>query len=322
MENRELMRLIQGTTEFKLKEKSAVAIGKFDGIHLGHQKLLKQIIEWKKEGFQAVIFTFDPPPSVFFEQTTKKELTTQEEKRKLFEDMGIDVLIEFPLNRNTAATTPVHFIEQILVERINAKRIAAGTDLSFGYRGAGNCELLIREAKHYDYQVKVIEKVCLEGKEISSTYVRQEVESGNMELVTTLLGNPYRIQGTVKEGQQLGRTIDMPTVNLLPVSDKLLPPRGVYFSYVYYNGRKLQGVTNIGCRPTVSSNEIISVETYIYAFNEVIYGKHIVVELLHYRRPEMKFHGVQELKEQMQKDKEAGEFYFTQKLQDGGFKQE
>lgn len=304
------MKLIQGTMKFRLDRDSAVAIGKFDGVHLGHQKLLKQILDWKKEGLQAVIFTFDPPPAVFFEQTTKKELTTQVEKRKMFEQMGIDVLIEFPLNRNTAATKPINFIEQILVDKIRAKRIAAGTDLSFGYRGAGNCELLQRKAEQYGYQVKIIDKVCLNGKEISSTYVREEVEKGEMELVTSLLGSPYTVHGIVQHGQQLGRTIDMPTVNLLPIADKLLPPKGVYFSYLYLRGRKLQGVTNIGCRPTVNSNDVISVETYVYDFDEDIYGEDIAVELLHYRRPEMKFTNVDALKKQMQQDREAGSTYF------------
>jgi len=304
------MKLIQGTTKFKLDRDSAVAIGKFDGVHLGHQKLLQQILNWKKEGLQAVIFTFDPPPAVFFQQTTKKELTTQSEKRKMFEQMGIDVLIEFPLNMNTAATKPINFIEQILVEKIRAKRIAAGTDLSFGYRGAGNCELLQSKAETYGYQVKIIDKVCLNGKEISSTYVRDEVEKGDMERVASLLGSPYTVHGIVQHGQKLGRTIDMPTVNLLPIADKLLPPRGVYFSYLYYGERKLYGVTNIGCRPTVSTNEIISVETYIYDFDEEIYGEDIVVALLHFRRPEMRFSDVEELKKQMQQDKEAGRKYF------------
>ena len=304
------MKLIQGTTEFELDKDSAVAIGKFDGVHRGHQKLLKQILDWKKEGLQAVIFTFDPPPAVFFEQTTKKELTTQIEKRKLFEQMGIDVLIEFPLNMNTAATKPVNFIQQILVGKIKAKKIAAGTDLSFGYRGAGNCELLQDYAERYGYQVKIIDKVRLDGREISSTYVREEVEKGNMELVSSLMGGPYTVHGIVQHGQRLGRTIDMPTVNLLPIADKLLPPRGVYFSYLYYGNRKLYGVTNIGCRPTVSSNEVISVETYIYDFDEEIYGEEVIVALLHYRRPEMKFADVEELKQQMQQDREAGQEYF------------
>ncbi|MDD2971752.1 MAG: bifunctional riboflavin kinase/FAD synthetase [Lachnospiraceae bacterium] len=305
------MKLIQGTTEFELDRESAVAIGKFDGVHLGHQKLLQQILDWKKEGLQAVIFTFDPPPAVFFQQTTKKELTTQVEKRKLFEQMGIDVLIEFPLNMNTAATRPINFIEQILVRRIKAKKIAAGTDLSFGYRGAGNCELLQSKANEYDFEVKIIDKVCLNGREISSTYVREEVEKGDMELVTTLMGSPYSVHGIVQHGQKLGRTIDMPTVNLLPIADKLLPPRGVYFSYIYYGGQRWYGVTNIGCRPTVSANEVISVETYIYGFDEEIYGEDIAVALLHYRRPEMKFANVEELKNQMQQDREAGRAYFA-----------
>lgn len=304
------MKLIQGTTKFRLDRESAVAIGKFDGVHLGHQRLLQQILHWKKEGLQAVIFTFDPPPAVFFQQTTKKELTTQVEKRKLFEQMGIDVLIEFPLNVNTAATKPINFIEQILVDKIKAKKIAAGTDLSFGYRGAGNCQLLQSKAEEYGYQVQIIDKVCLEGREISSTYVREEVEKGEMELVTSLLGSPYTVHGIVQHGQRLGRTIDMPTVNLLPIADKLLPPKGVYYSFLYYGERKLCGVTNIGCRPTVSKDAVISVETYIYDFDEEIYGEDVVVALLHYRRPEMKFANVEELKQQMQRDREAGKAYF------------
>ena len=305
------MRLIQGTTEFELQKESAVAIGKFDGVHRGHQKLLQRILDWKKEGLQAVVFTFDPPPAVFFEQTTQKELTTQTEKRKLFEQMGIDVLIEFPLNVNTAATKPVNFIEQSLVSKLKAKKIAAGTDLSFGYRGAGNCALLQKMAETYHYEVKIIDKVCLDGKEISSTFVRKEVEEGNMELAEKLLGYPYTVNGIVQHGQKLGRTINMPTVNLLPIADKLLPPRGVYFSKIYWENREFYGVTNIGCRPTVSDSASISVETYIYQFNEELYGHEITVALLHYRRPEMKFQNIEELKHQMPKDREAGAEYFN-----------
>lgn len=304
------MKLIQGTTEFELDADSAVAIGKFDGVHLGHQKLLKQILSWKKEGLQAVVFTFDPPPAIFFQQTVQKELTTREEKRKLFEKMGVDVLIEFPFNNNTAATTPTNFIAQILVGKLHTKKIAAGYDLSFGHGGAGDSKLLQNLSEKYGYQVQIIDKVCLDGNEISSTYVRKEVEKGNMQLVTKLLGTPYAITGIVQHGKKLGRTIDMPTVNLLPIADKLLPPMGVYFSNIYLGERKFHGVTNIGYRPTVSDNSTISVETFIYNFNENLYGQEIMVELLFYRRPEMKFDSIEALKKQMRSDSDAGKIYF------------
>ena len=304
------MKLIQGTTEFELDGDSAVAIGKFDGIHLGHQKLLSQILSWKKEGLQAVVFTFDPPPAIFFQRKIQKELTTREEKRKLFEKMGIDVLVEFPFNHNTAATTPKNFVSQILVGKLHTKKIAAGYDLSFGYGGSGNFELLQILSKEYQFQVKFFDKVCLDGNEISSTYVREEVEKGNMQLVTKLLGTPYTITGIVQHGKKLGRTIEMPTVNLLPVADKLLPPFGVYFSNIYHGERMFRGVTNIGYRPTVSDNRTISVETFIYDFNENLYGEEIIVALLFYRRSEMKFDSVEELKWQMQRDRDAGKNYF------------
>ena len=304
------MKLIQGTTEFELVGDNAVAIGKFDGVHLGHQELLKKILAWKNEGMQAVVFTFDPPPAIFFQQTVQKDLTTREEKRKIFEKMGVDILIEFPFNNNTAATTPMNFIAQILVGKLHAKKIAAGYDLSFGYRGAGDYKLLQSLSEQYGYQIQIIEKVCLNGNEISSTYVREEVEKGNMQLVTKLLGTPYAITGIVQHGKQLGRKIDMPTVNLLPIADKLLPPFGVYFSNIYHEERKFHGVTNIGYRPTVSDNSIISVETFIYDFNEDLYEQEIKVELLFYRRPEMKFDSVEELKKQMQNDRDAGDLYF------------
>lgn len=304
------MNLIQGTTEFELDGNSAVAIGKFDGVHLGHQELLKKIMAWKKEGMQAVVFTFDPPPAIFFQQTVQKDLTTREEKRKLFEKIGVDVLIEFPFNANTAATTPTNFIAQILVGKLHAKRIAAGNDLSFGYRGAGDYKLLQSLSAQYGYQVQIIDKVCINGIEISSSYVRKEVENGNMKLVTKLLGTPYAIIGMVQHGRQLGRRIDMPTVNLLPIADKLLPPFGVYFSNIYHMERQFHGVTNIGYRPTVSDDSIISVETFIYDFNEDLYGQEIMVEFLFYRRPEMKFESIEVLKKQMQNDRDAGKIYF------------
>lgn len=301
------MQLIQGTTEFELTIDSAVAVGKFDGIHRGHQKLLERILQKKRDGMQAVVFTFDPSPVVFFGKHPVRSVTTRAERRRIFERIGIDVLIEFPLTADTAAMSPEKYVEDVLVGKMNTAYVAAGTDVSFGSGGTGDATLLASAGKNYGFKVEILDKICVHGREISSSFVREELEKGNMELVTELIGAPYSITGTVVHGRRLGRTIGMPTVNLLPEADKLLPPRGVYYSQVSYRGRHYKSISNIGCKPTVSDENVMGVETYLYNFDEDIYGKDIIVNLLAFKRPEMKFDSLEGLKRQMQEDIAEGE---------------
>lgn len=302
------MYIIENTTEFHLEGVSAVAIGKFDGVHLGHQKLIHRIMEQKQKGRLATVFTFDTSASAFF-GGEEKELTTKAEKRAVFQDMGVDVLIEFPLNRETAATDPIIFLQKYLVKQMRTAYICAGTDLSFGREGAGNYELLQQYADAYGYQVELIDKVKMDGEDVSSTRVRDAVRAGQMEAVTRMLGAPYSVTGRVEHGKRLGRTIGMPTANLLPEQDKLLPPNGVYYSQVILGEKTYRGISNIGCKPTVSDRQIMGVETYLYDFEGDIYGKDIAVRLLSFRRPERKFDGIESLKAQMERDIEAGRFY-------------
>lgn len=303
------MKIICDTTEFQIEQKSAIAIGKFDGIHKGHIELLSHIIRMKEQGMAAVAFTFHPSAAVFFGQSKGAELTTRYEKRQLFKGMGIDILVEFPLNDKTAATPPADFIKKVLVERMHAGYIAAGEDLSFGYKGLGNKELLIEMSGKYGYQVQIIGKIYYKDREISSTYVREEVEKGDMEMTSRLLGRYYSFEGQVERGNQLGRKLGMPTLNLYPDEEKLLPPKGVYYSRVRYKGCAYPGITNIGLKPTVNYENTISVETYLYDFDRDMYGKKIVTELLQFKRPEQKFEGVEELKVQMERDIEQGRLF-------------
>lgn len=307
------MEIITATLDFELNKETAVAIGKFDGLHLGHRRLLQEILAKKEEGLAACVFTFDPSPAVFFGLSDGKELTTKEEKRRLLERMGVDILVEFPMTKESAATDPQAFIEEILVKKLHVRYVAAGVDVSFGARGAGNAELLQKFAKVHHYQVKTIEKVRLEDAEISSTLVRSQVEAGNMPYVEALLGMPYTIVGSVQHGKALGRKLGMPTVNLLPEKNKLLPPKGVYFSEVLYKGKKYAAISNVGCKPTVSQEEVLGVESYLYDFEEEIYGEDIEVGLLAFKRPEMRFEGVDALREQMQRDILEGKKYHLSK---------
>jgi riboflavin kinase/FMN adenylyltransferase len=308
------MQIIEGTDRFQIEGRSAIAIGKFDGIHRGHQELLQHILARKQEGEKAVVFTFAPPACVFFGKAEEKVLSLTEEKRACFEEMGIDILVEFPLNQETAATPPETFVEKILAEQMHAAYIAAGHDLSFGYQGKGNKELLKKLSDRYGYRVEIIDKVMEKGREISSSYVREEVEAGHMEMAAKLLGRAYSVSGRVQTGRQLGRQLGMPTLNLYPEKDKLLPPNGVYYSRVSCEGKLYNGITNIGCKPTLGENMAVSVETYLYDFSEDMYGRRIETRLLSFKRPEYKFTGIEELKKQMEEDIEAGKKFHCQKL--------
>lgn len=300
------MRIIAGTTDFKILQPTAVAIGKFDGLHRGHRELLRLILEQKKKGYLSTIFTFDPPPEVLFGKRQPKEITTKEEKRIIFEKMGVDILIEYPLNEISAAIEPEDFVKEILKEKMNMCYLVAGYDLSFGHKGAGNAKLLESLAPKYDFELYIIEKVCDGGREISSTYIREEVEKGNMVLVTRLLGEPYMVIGQIVHGAKLGRKIGMPTINILPQKEKMLPPKGVYYSRTKIGEKEYKSITNIGKKPTVCDEGQIGVETYLYEFDKDVYGKNAVVKLLEFKRPERKFSNVEELKSQMMKDVNEG----------------
>lgn len=275
--------------------KSAVAIGKFDGIHIGHQALLQCIINKKKENMQAVVFTFSPSPEEFFKGQLLPAIDTVDEKRNNFEKMGVDILIEYPLTKESAAISPQSFMEDILYRGLNAGYVVSGKDLSFGNKGAGNAAMLQAYAQENGFCYEMIDKVCVDSKEVSSTSVREAIVKGDMELVNRMLGRRYRIGGEVVHGKALGRTIQMPTINIIPAKEKLLPPSGVYATVTVIDGREYPGVTNIGVKPTVSDEKVVGVETHLFDFNEDVYGKNVITELCRFIRSEKKFANVEDM---------------------------
>ncbi len=300
------MEIIAGTLDFELNKATAVAIGKFDGLHLGHRELIEQVLQKKAEGLTSCVLTFDPSPAVFFGFSDGKELNTAQEKRDILERLGVEVLMEFPMTAETAAMPPEVFVEEILVNKLHTKWIVAGTDVSFGDKGAGDAALLERLSEKFGYRLTTIDKVKYEGEEISSTRIRKHLLQGDMPYVEKLLGIPYTIEGKVIHGKALGRRIGMPTVNILPPSNKLMPPCGVYFSKVHVAEMVYAGISNIGYKPTVNKEPVLGVETYIYEFSGDLYDKTIRVELLAFKRPEMQFATIEELKQQMEEDINAG----------------
>ena len=296
------MKIITELDKLNIREKTAVAIGKFDGIHVGHKELFSRILEKKKDGLKATVFTFDPSPEEFFVGHSVPQLFTREEKLKAFQELGVDILVMFPLNDATAATDPEEFVRRILVDELNAGFIAAGSDVSFGNKGKGDSKLLERLGKELSYELCIIDKVKVDGEEVSSTRVRNAVSDGDMDLTERLLGTKYSISGIVEHGNHLGHTIGVPTVNILPPSMKLLPPYGVYSSTVKIGKNEFKGMTNIGRKPTVSEKEKVGVETYIYDFDRDVYGEYIEVVLHSFVRPEIKFENMEQLKLQIQQD--------------------
>ncbi len=303
------MEIISGIIDFHITDGTVVTIGKFDGIHRGHAGIFDEMEKYRAGGLKTVVFTFDIPVSSLLDGNGgSRVLTTNLEKRRIFEKMGVDLLVEFPFNEKTASLSPETFIEEFLVGRLNMKAIVIGSDLRFGRGGAGGKETLKEHAGEYGYEVTVIDKLKSDGIEISSTFIRERIEAGDIEGANKLLMNPYFFYGEVVHGRRLGRTLGIPTVNLIPKEDKLLPPNGVYYSGVEYKGVKYAAITNIGRKPTVEGDtDRIGIETYIYDFDEQIYGEELTVSLYAFLRSEFRFASVDELKEQLHRDVDEGE---------------
>lgn len=308
------MKCLSGIRDFKIEEPTVVTIGKFDGRHKGHQKLLEKMLEIKKQyGYQTAVYTFLKTPGMVVKKESQNVLTTNAERRKTMELMGIDLLIEYPFSEGVAQMLPEEFIEKILVGQMNARAIVVGPDCGFGYQRSGNVELLTQLAGRYGYQLIVVEKKRDQDREISSTYIREQLSVGNIEKVNELLGQPYTISGIVVHGNHIGGPqLGFPTVNLLPPPEKQLPPFGVYVSRVLIGDKVYGGITNIGQKPTIGQNDPVGVETYLFDFDEDVYGQYIEVRLLHFKRPEKKFNNFLLLKEQINSDKEYGRQYLRE----------
>ncbi len=304
------MKIISQTTDFFLNEDTVTAIGKFDGIHRGHEKIINKMREYKNKGLKLCIFSFNINPIFFLNNKDQKVLTTNQEKRTVFEQLDIDYLIEFPIDKNTVAIPARSFVEDILLKRLRTKVIVCGEDLSFGHKGLGNTALLKEYENNGLLTVNIVDKEIYKGDVISSTRIREKILSAEMEEANNMLMLPYMFFGQVIPGRKIGRTLGMPTVNLSPDTNKLLPKNGVYYSSTRHMGLDHCSITNIGVRPTFEDNKtqnpMISVETYLYDFEKEIYGDKLLIFLHHYVRPEKKFISIEYLRSRLKADIEEG----------------
>lgn len=294
-----------GTTDFYIEGPTAVTLGKFDGIHRGHQKLMRRILELEKAdpAIKSTAFVFN--------SNKNDQLMTAAEQKSLIAEMGISNLVNCPFVPEITGMLPEEFVREVLIGKLHASHVVVGTDFRFGYKRSGDTGVL-RDLQHrYGFSLEVIEKERYMDREISSTYVREALSSGDMELVRALLGRSYTVEGTVVRGRHMGTGMGMPTANLVPPEEKMLPPNGVYFSETLMDGEKYRSVTNIGYKPTIGET-FKGVETYMFGINtkDELYGREIRVSLLHYLRPEIRFDSIDDLKQQIRTDIRSGKEYF------------
>lgn len=303
------MKYITNTLDFQLDKQSVVTLGKFDGLHRGHDKLLSETLRVGQEGYETVVFTFDVSPLVRLGTKITRTLLTNEERKILLEKKGIDCLIECPFVDAVIHMAPEDFIRDILVKRLHVACVIVGPDFHFGYQRMGTPQLLADMGKEYGFTVMVMTKEMDQSRVISSTWIRETLREGKIEKVNRLLGYPYFVKETVVHGRHLGSTWGLPTINQRPENGKLLPPFGVYATRTYVGGNSYFGISNVGVKPTVEV-PFAGVETFLFDCHEDLYDQDAWVEFYHFVRPECKFDSVEELREQIQRDALAGKEYF------------
>ena len=293
------MDILRGT-DFKLKN-SAVSLGKFDGIHRGHRLLLQEIVQ--ASPLIPTVFTFDTAGNAMNNKGSfRSQIYDQREKYLLLQKMGMEREILFPFHEGTRQMLPQDFIRQILHGALDAKLVCVGEDFRFGKDRSGDVRMLQQYASQYGYQVKVISKLQEDGDIISSTRIRTLLQEGNLSSANRLLGEPFFFYGEVVHGNALGRTMQMPTANMLPEPEKVLPPAGVYATRVTVRGEEYSAVTNLGYKPTVGATQV-GVESCLLNFEQNIYGEEICVQFHQFLRPEQKFDSLDALRSQMEQDK-------------------
>ena len=301
------MKIYHGLDDFTPLQYAVVTSGIFDGVHLGHQKILSRLREISSRNFgETVVITFWPHPRLVLrpEDDTLKLLNTFEEKAELLKDQGIQHLIRIPFTKEFSQLSSEEFIQQILVKSIGTRKLVIGYDHHFGKNREGSFEQLKLNAPRYGFEVEEIPRQEVDHVAVSSTKIRQALDQGDIETANHFLGQPYGITGMVVKGDRIGHTLGYPTANIeVETRYKLIPPDGIYAVTVRVGQRKFEGMLYIGFRPTLNGTRR-NIEVNIFDFDEDIYGEIITVHLQKMLRGDLKFADLESMKVQLGKDKE------------------
>lgn len=302
------MRIIHELTPDIQFNQPIVTLGTYDGVHLGHQTIIRKMVdEAKRQGKESVLLTFHPHPRMVLypDSHSVRLIDTVEEKLAKLEKLGLDTVILYPFTMKFSRLTAVEFVRDVLVAQIGVTQMLVGHDHHFGKNREGDFQQLLELGQLYGFEVQEIQAVQANDTAVSSTKIRKALAEGDMEKVERFLGEPYQLTGTVVHGNKLGRTIGFPTANLeIDQDTKILPEIGVYAIRATHNGRIFDGVMNVGKKPTVQDTDKIFVEVFIFDFSEDIYGDLLLVRVYNRLRGEQRFASVDALKEQLKKDEE------------------
>lgn len=295
----------------------ALTIGNFDGVHLGHWALLARLEEVARfPGEQestcaAAVMTFEPHPREFFApETAPTRLTPLREKLEFFAEAGVDAVFVVPFNRAFAALPADAFVREVLHERLRVRHLILGDDFRFGCDRRGDLDYLREASRNFGFSVEATPTVTVGNERVSSSAVRHALEHGDLEKAAAFLGRPYTVRGRVVHGRRLGRKLGFPTANLY-LRHTPLPLSGVFFIRAAVDGRVLEGVANVGLRPTVEAGIIRPLlEAYFFDFQGDLYGRHLSIRFVHKLRDEMKFSGLDDLQDQITRDVEAARDFF------------
>lgn len=294
-----------------------MALGYFDGVHLGHQEVMKEAIKIAKEkGMKSAVMTFDPHPSVVLGKKVQhvEYITPIEEKIRVIENMGVDRLYIVHFTREFANLLPQEFIDDYIIQ-LNVKHVVAGFDYTYGKMGKGTMETIQFHSRE-QFEYTIVPKLAVNGEKVSSTLIRTYLRQGEVDAVPLLLGRYYTSSGVVGHGDKRGRTIGFPTANVDVFEEFILPPTGVYAVRLLVDGKWHNGVCNLGYKPTFNNEKAAkpTVEVHIFDFNQDIYGKLVIVEWHQKIRDEQKFSGIDALVEQINKDKQQALDYFEKQF--------
>jgi len=298
------VREITDITTFTTQQPTVLTIGTFDGVHLGHQKIIERVVTTaRQEGLLATIFTFFPHPRMVVQHDKSlKLILTLEEKKQLLQRLGVDLLVVQPFNEAFAQLTAEEFVSTILVQHLNVKKVIIGYDHRFGRNRTANISDMRLFGEKYGFAVEEISVQEVDEVSVSSTKIREALNKGDVTTAEHYLGTPYSLTGTVVHGLKLGRTLGYPTANIQVTEDyKLIPKDGVYAVYSYIGERKVYGMMSIGKNPTIEGKGA-SIEVYFFDFNGDLYDRELTIYFLKYLREERKFSSVALLKKQLQDD--------------------
>ena len=311
------MEVITSLEQLNIDGSTSVALGNFDGIHIGHREIMRNAVETAEErGLKSLCFTFSNHPFNYIlrrddsDPDAVKLICTEDEKIALIEEMGFDILVNVPFDDRIMKMRAHDFFETIVIRGLKASHVSVGFNYTYGARAEGKPDTLRQECADAGISLSIRDAVLYDGHVVSSTLIREMIATGNMEMTAGLLGRPYSFAGTVSHGKKLGTRMGIPTINIPAPDRQMLPPNGVYFSRIVIGGKTYGSVSNIGTNPTVNDDvRRKTIETNIFDFDDDAYGKDVTVFFDHFSRGERKFRDKEELFAQIAMDCENARNY-------------